>query len=37
VAARGDDPAFLNTAFSIQAIRGVILGSLMVVLAEPAS
>jgi O-antigen/teichoic acid export membrane protein len=34
---RGDDPAFLNTAFTIQAIRGVILGSLMVVLAKPAS
>jgi O-antigen/teichoic acid export membrane protein len=34
---RGDDPAFLNTAFTIQAIRGVVLGSFMIVLAKPAS
>lgn len=34
---RGDDPAFLNTAFTIQAIRGVILGTLMIVLAKPAA
>jgi O-antigen/teichoic acid export membrane protein len=34
---RGDDPAFLNTAFTIQAIRGVLLALLMVVLAKPAA
>jgi O-antigen/teichoic acid export membrane protein len=34
---RGDDPAFLNTAFTIQAIRGAVLGTLMVALARPAS
>ena len=34
---RGDEPAFLNTAFTIQAIRGVILGLVMIALAWPAS
>jgi O-antigen/teichoic acid export membrane protein len=35
--ARGDDPAFLNTAFTIQVVRGVVLSLLMVGLAAPAA
>jgi O-antigen/teichoic acid export membrane protein len=34
---RGDEPAFLNTAFTIQAMRGAILAAVMVVLAKPAA
>src|SRR5215471_3627236 len=34
---RGDDPAFLNTAFTIQAIRGVGLALIMLLLARPAA
>ena len=34
---RGDDPAFLNTAFTIQATRGVVLALLMLVMAKPAA
>jgi O-antigen/teichoic acid export membrane protein len=34
---RGDDPAFLNTAFTIQAMRGTALALLMIVLAKPAA
>jgi O-antigen/teichoic acid export membrane protein len=34
---RGDDPPFLNTVFTIQAIRGGILAALMIALAKPAS
>jgi O-antigen/teichoic acid export membrane protein len=34
---RGDDPAFLNTAFTLQAMRGVALALVMVMLAKPAS
>lgn len=34
---RGDDPAFLNTAFTVQALRGVALTLVMVALAKPVS
>jgi O-antigen/teichoic acid export membrane protein len=34
---RGDDPRFLDTAFTIQAMRGVFLALLMLVLARPAA
>jgi O-antigen/teichoic acid export membrane protein len=34
---RGDEPDFLNTVFTIQAVRGVVLAALMVVLAKPTS
>src|SRR5262245_15874100 len=34
---RGDDPAFLNTAFTLQAIRGAVLGALMLLLSKPAA
>jgi O-antigen/teichoic acid export membrane protein len=34
---RGDDPAFLNTAFTIQAIRGVALTLVMIAVAKPAA
>jgi O-antigen/teichoic acid export membrane protein len=34
---RGDDLPFLNTAFTIQAVRGVLLTLLMVALAKPAA
>jgi O-antigen/teichoic acid export membrane protein len=34
---RGDDPDFLNTAFTLQALRGVGLGLVMVALAKPAA
>jgi O-antigen/teichoic acid export membrane protein len=34
---RGDDPAFLNTAFTIQALRGAALSLVMVILAQPAA
>jgi O-antigen/teichoic acid export membrane protein len=34
---RGDDPAFLNSAFTIQAVRGFALAVLMVALAKPAA
>jgi len=34
---RGDDPRFLNTAFTFQAARGFVLAILMVALAHPAA
>jgi len=34
---RGDDPAFLNTAFTLQAMRGAALALLMLILAKPAA
>src|SRR5436190_6188902 len=34
---RGDEPDFLNTAFTVQAIRGVGLAVLMVLLGKPAA
>ncbi|HVX93421.1 MAG TPA: oligosaccharide flippase family protein [Polyangia bacterium] len=34
---RGDEPAFRNTAFSLQAIRGVVIALFMVLLAKPAA
>jgi O-antigen/teichoic acid export membrane protein len=34
---RGDDPAFLNTAFTIQVIRGSVLTALMLLLAKPVT
>ncbi|HEX3698276.1 MAG TPA: oligosaccharide flippase family protein [Polyangia bacterium] len=34
---RGDDPAFLDTAFTLQVLRGMALGLVMVVLAKPAA
>jgi O-antigen/teichoic acid export membrane protein len=34
---RGDDPDFLNTAFTVQVIRGIFLGLFMMVLARPAA
>jgi O-antigen/teichoic acid export membrane protein len=34
---RGDEPAFLNTAFTIQAMRGVGLAVLMIILGKPAA
>lgn len=34
---RGDEPDFLNTVFTIQAIRGVTLSVLMVILAKPTA
>lgn len=34
---RGDDPAFLNTAWTLQAVRGVILWFCSLLLAWPAS
>ena len=34
---RGDDPAFLNTAFTVQATRGCILTVVMLALARPAA
>ncbi len=32
---RGDEPAFLGTAFTIQAVRGIILGAVAIGLAYP--
>lgn len=32
---RGDDPAFLNTAWTIQIFRGFVLGAVVFLLAEP--
>lgn len=34
---RGDDQAFLDTAFTLQAVRGPILAAVMVALAKPAA
>jgi O-antigen/teichoic acid export membrane protein len=34
---RGDDPAFLNTAWTMQVIRGFVLGLIAVALAYPAA
>lgn len=34
---RGDDPDFLDTVFSIHAIRGLVLAVIMVALAKPAA
>jgi O-antigen/teichoic acid export membrane protein len=34
---RGDEPDFLNTVFTIHAIRGAVLSVLMVLLAKPAA
>jgi O-antigen/teichoic acid export membrane protein len=34
---RGDDPAFLNTAFTIQAVRGTVLALAMLAMAKPAA
>ncbi|HEY2902148.1 MAG TPA: oligosaccharide flippase family protein [Polyangia bacterium] len=34
---RGDDPDFLNTAFTLQVLRGFTLAGLMIVLAWPAA
>jgi O-antigen/teichoic acid export membrane protein len=34
---RGDDPDFLNTAFTVQAVRGGVLWVLMVLLAHPVA
>ena len=34
---RGDDPEFLNTAFTIQVIRGQGLGLAMILLAKPVA
>jgi O-antigen/teichoic acid export membrane protein len=34
---RGDDPAFLNTAFTVQAVRGLGLAILMLALGRPAA
>jgi O-antigen/teichoic acid export membrane protein len=34
---RGDDPVFLNTAFTMQAIRGVVLWTVAALLAWPMS
>jgi O-antigen/teichoic acid export membrane protein len=34
---RGDEPDFLNTVFTVHAIRGVVLSVLMVTLAKPAA
>lgn len=34
---RGDDPVFLNTAWTLQVVRGLLLALLTVVLAWPAS
>jgi O-antigen/teichoic acid export membrane protein len=34
---RGDDPDFLNTAFTIQMLRGLLLAALMVAMAKPAA
>jgi O-antigen/teichoic acid export membrane protein len=34
---RGDEPLFLNTAFTIQAVRGSVLTVVMLILAKPVS
>jgi O-antigen/teichoic acid export membrane protein len=34
---RGDDPEYLDTAFTFQAIRGLVLGVIMIALAYPAA
>ncbi len=34
---RGDEPAFLNTGFTLQAVRGPFLALLMILLAKPAA
>jgi O-antigen/teichoic acid export membrane protein len=34
---RGDDPAFLNTAFTLQVLRGLALAVVMVALAKPTA
>jgi O-antigen/teichoic acid export membrane protein len=34
---RGDEPSFLNTAFTVQAGRGALVAVIMVLLAKPAS
>lgn len=34
---RGEEPLFLNTAFTLLAVRGLVLGVLLVVLAQPAA
>jgi O-antigen/teichoic acid export membrane protein len=34
---RGDDPDFLNTAFTVQVVRGLALGLLMIALAHPVA
>ena len=34
---RGDDPDFLNTAFTVQVLRGVALGIIMILMARPVA
>jgi O-antigen/teichoic acid export membrane protein len=34
---RGDDPVYLDTAFTFQAVRGLILGAVMIALAYPTA